>query len=162
MPRVGALRGGGRAETGVLPAEAVRALTGGAEGGARLDRVTKGSVDAAGAAGSDSEIARTRAGGGGGRFSPIDLRGGGGGADRAGAAVPILDGLAGGGGGALPGVVGGGGTFLLGEGDNCVLLRGGIAGTGRALVEDCVGDPFRTGVADEGRAGGAGGAALRR
>jgi hypothetical protein len=164
MPRVGALRGGGRAETGALPAEAVRALTGGAEGGARLDRVTNGSVGVAGVAGgSDSEIARTRAGGGGGRFSFPDLRGGGGGADRAGVACPILEGLAGGGGGALPGVVGGGGTFLLGECNcDCTLLRGGMAGTGRGvLVDDCVGDPFRTGIAGDGRAGGAGGVTLR-
>jgi hypothetical protein len=85
---------------------------------------------------------------------------GGGGTVLAGEAGPVLEGL-GGGGGALPGVVGGGGTFLLGACADCKLERGGMAGTGRDMVEEAGrtgGETLRAGRAGDGRKGGAGGA----
>lgn len=150
-----------------LPIEDVLNLEGGPGGGAKLDRAGDGPGGGGGIEdGSASESARTRAGGAGATLlRPFgSLRAGGGGTALTGDPGPALDGRAGGGGGGgLPGVAGCGGAFLFGD---CKLLRGGMAGTGREMAEDAGGggggvETCRLGKAGEGRAGGAGGDALR-
>jgi hypothetical protein len=132
-------------------------------GGAKLDRADNG-FERDGGVGSASERALTRAGGAGGAPPSKGgiLRAGGAGVAREGE-DPALEGLGGGGGGAgRPGVVGGVGTFRAGE--TAVLLRGGMAGTGRDVDngEARGGSTLRVGTfgkgrAGEGRVGGAGG-----
>jgi len=126
IPFAGARRGGGSVEGGPLAVDAVRDLNG-KDGGVSegLDRAICSEISAFAA----SEDARARGGGRGGPLPLAVLRGGAGGAALDGELTAIVDCRAGGGGGALPGVAGGDGT--LREGDAKVLLRGGMAGTGR-------------------------------